>query len=278
MVHFDKVPRPSLNTVDSFPETYNNPKWPAGNCDSNKLFHFDWLYSRIRIRRNVWQISLNAIFGPFQCYIQLNCIIQPKFLILPCIWFSEFSSFFPSFLIPEYIQSNFAFALTIYSRSAWQRESRFRLWNTGLCFRGPSGLGTRSSCTKSSIQINYIILCRRMTKLGSLGSDDDNNNNNVKKQSVLWAKQLLRTCITLLASTVRLRRETSQCNLVWRTWTYYDKFSLRYLNMDKALDSTPGNVAYIWRIERFQIGAIKFERTQIHFFSDVFPAVVIVFA
>ena len=84
-----------------------------------------------------------------------------------------------------------------------------------------------------------------MTKLGSLGSDDDNNNNNVKKQSVLGAKQLLRTCIMLLTSTVRLRRETSQCNLVWRTWTYYDKFSLRYLNMDKALDSTPGNVAYI---------------------------------
>ena len=40
---------------------------------------------------------------------------------------------------------------------------------------------------------------------------------------------------------------------------------------DKALkNSTPGKVAYIWRIERFQIDAIKFERTQIHFFSDVF--------
>ena len=36
--------------------------------------------------------------------------------------------------------------------------------------------------------------------------------------------------------------------------------------MDKALkNSTPGKVAYIWRIERFQIDAIKFERTQIHF-------------
>ena len=36
--------------------------------------------------------------------------------------------------------------------------------------------------------------------------------------------------------------------------------------MDKALkNSTPGKVAYIRRIERFQIDAIKFERTQIHF-------------
>ena len=36
---------------------------------------------------------------------------------------------------------------------------------------------------------------------------------------------------------------------------------------DKALkNSTPGKVAYIWRIERFQIDAIKFETTKIHFF------------
>ena len=49
--------------------------------------------------------------------------------------------------------------------------------------------------------------------------------------------------------------------------------------MYKALkNSTPGKVAYIWRIERFQIDAIKFERTQIHFFSDVFTAVVVVVA
>ena len=60
--------RPSLNTTS---------KWPAGNRDSNKLFHkraFDWLYSGIRIHRNLWQISLNAIFGPFQCYIHPNSV------------------------------------------------------------------------------------------------------------------------------------------------------------------------------------------------------------
>ena len=47
--------------------------------------------------------------------------------------------------------------------------------------------------------------------------------------------------------------------------------------MDKALNnSTPGKVAYIWRIEKFQIDAIKFEGTQIRFFSDVFTAIVVV--
>ena len=47
--------------------------------------------------------------------------------------------------------------------------------------------------------------------------------------------------------------------------------------MDKALNnSTPGKVAYIWRIEKFQIDVIKFEGTQIRFFSDVFTAIVVV--
>ena len=63
---------------------------------------------------------------------------------------------------------------------------------------------------------------------------------------------------------------------LWRTWTYDDKFSLLYLNMDKALkNSTPGEVAYIWRIELFQIQAIKFERMQIHFLSHVFTAIIV---
>ena len=49
--------------------------------------------------------------------------------------------------------------------------------------------------------------------------------------------------------------------------------------MDKALkNSTQGRVAYIWRIERFQIDGIKFERTQINFFSGIFTAVVVVIA
>ena len=34
-------------------------------------------------------------------------------------------------------------------------------------------------------------------------------------------------------------------------------------------------MAYVWRIERFQIDTIKFERTKIHFFSDVVTAVVV---
>ena len=62
------------------------------------------------------------------------------------------------------------------------------------------------------------------------------------------------------------RREASQCDVSRRTWTYEDKFSFLYLNMDKVLNnSTPGKLAYICRIERFQIDASKIERTQTHF-------------
>ena len=66
--------------------------------------------------------------------------------------------------------------------------------------------------------------------------------------------------------------------LLWGTWTYDDEFSFLFLNLNKILEnSTPGKVACIWRhIERVQIDMIKFERTQIHFFSYGFTAVVVV--
>ena len=54
------------------------------------------------------------------------------------------------------------------------------------------------------------------------------------------------------------------------------QISFLYLNMDKALkNSTPREIAHIWRIKLFQIDAIKFERMQIHLFSHVFTAVVV---
>ena len=72
------------------PVSKTTSKWPAGNCDSNKLFHkgaFDWLYSRIKLYPDISDKFLwTRNFGPFQCYIHLNSLFPPKFLILPCIW------------------------------------------------------------------------------------------------------------------------------------------------------------------------------------------------
>ena len=108
--------------------------------------------------------------------------------------------------------------------------------------------------------------------LGSLSNYED--NDNVKKQMALWSKQQLHTCIMLFS----LRRETSQCDVFNRTWTYNDKFSFSlFEHVDKVLkNSAPRKVANIWQTEWFQIDAKKFERTQINnFFSDVFTAVVV---
>ena len=62
-------------------------------------------------------------------------------------------------------------------------------------------------------------------------------------------------------------------------WTYDNEFSFLFLNLNKILkNSTPGKVTCSWHIEWVQIDAIKFERTQIPFFNDVFTAVVVVLA
>ena len=71
-----------------------------------------------------------------------------------------------------------------------------------------------------------------------------------------------------------------------RIWPFMEDVDIRQriflalLNLNNVLtNSTPGKVAYIWHIERVQIDAIKFERTQISsFFSDVFTAFVVVIA
>jgi len=47
-----------------------------------------------------------------------------------------------------------------------------------------------------------------------------------------------------------------------------DESSLLFLNIDKVLkNSTPGKIAYSCQIERVQIDAVNFERTQLNFLA-----------
>ena len=79
--------------------------------------------------------------------------------------------------------------------------------------------------------------------------------------------------------TAPLRRETSQCDVLWRTCTCDDKLFFLYLNTDKVVkNSSPGKLAYICRNVRLQIHAIKFERKQILVISDIFTSVGVVVA
>ena len=69
--------------------------------------------------------------------------------------------------------------------------------------------------------------------------DDDNaqkNNNWVYEQNNSSARAS-RFLVHLF--TARPRQETSQCEVLCRTWTYDDKFSFLYLNMDKPLRIEP---------------------------------------
>ena len=110
--------------------------------------------------------------------------------------------------------------------------------------------------------------------LGALSNGDVNNNvrKTIGFMSKATALHVHHTYEYSLKFTARLRRETSECDVLWRTWTYCDSFSLLYLNMDKALkNSIPGQSPTFDELD-----AIKRERLQIHFFSDAFTAVVVV--
>ena len=82
------------------------------------------------------------------------------------------------------------------------------------------------------------------------------------------------TCITLFST------------FLWRPlmWRFMEDVNIwqqisrsLFLILDKLLtNSTPGNIAYIWQIEGFQIEAVKAARMQIHFFRDVFTTVVVI--
>ena len=132
----------------------------------------------------------------------------------------------------------------------------------------------------------YVFSAVHIILLETLSKDDDNdNNNNIKKKLVLRAKQLLYTCITLFSKFLwrplhDYDVKTSQCDVLWGTWTYYHTFSLFYLNMDKSLkNSTPLTKSRL----HLNSWAVPSRRDKVwkdpnSFFSDVFTAVVVVVA
>ena len=104
--------------------------------------------------------------------------------------------------------------------------------------------------------------------VGSLSNYEDDHNDDFKK-TIGFHDQ---TCITLFSTF--LWRPLHDYDVKLPNLTFYGgrghtmtNFPSSFLNLNKILkNSTPGNVACIWHIERVQIDAIKFERTQIHFF------------
>ena len=82
-----------------------------------------------------------------------------------------------------------------------------------------------------------------------------------------------RVFVHFFAVSARLRRENGYFRVLWRTQTSNDEILFLFLNLDVVpRNSTSGGFAYIWQSKWVGIIAIKTERMQIHFLSDVLIA------
>ena len=111
--------------------------------------------------------------------------------------------------------------------------------------------------------------------MGSLSNYDDDHNDdfrfNDQNNSSARASRFLVHFFNVHCTTTTwnppMRRFMEDMDILWQ-------FFPSLFEHNALKNSTLGKVAYNWRIEQFQIDAIKSERTQIHFFSNVFTAVV----
>ena len=82
-----------------------------------------------------------------------------------------------------------------------------------------------------------------------------------------------RVLVHFFAVSARLRRENGYFRVLCRTQTSNDEILFLFLNLDVVpRNSTSGGFAYIWQSKWVGIIAIKTERMQIHFLSDVLIA------
>ena len=93
----------------------------------------------------------------------------------------------------------------------------------------------------------------------------------------LWTKQrasrFLVHFFVLWRPHSRQRRETSQCEVLWRTWTYQDEFFFCILNSNKFLRNPRPGISRIaltnWEGPNHET-QLSLKRLQINFFSRLF--------
>ena len=128
--------------------------------------------------------------------------------------------------------------------------------------------------------INFLQV-RRITRaseqwasLGNLSNYNNHHNDNFKKQKVYDQNNSSARASRSLVHFFDVHCTTTTWHGPWHVliWLFMEDVDIRrrnflFLNLNKILkNSTQGEVACIWHIERIQINAIKFEGTQIHFF------------
>ena len=113
----------------------------------------------------------------------------------------------------------------------------------------------------------------------TLRSNDATVTRTSKKRNMRVCKQknnfarASRVFVHFFAVSARLRRENGYFRVLWRTQTSNDEILFLFLNLDVVpRNSTSGGFAYIWQSKWVGIIAIKTERMQSHFLSDVLIA------
>ena len=109
------------------------------------------------------------------------------------------------------------------------------------------------------------------------------NNRELKIRRRQRQRKQPCTCITLFCTFLcrrsRLQRESAQFHVSWRTGlqdsNFFFSFPERWFS---PLESTPKKFTSIWQIKRDRISVIKFKAASIHFLTDVFVAVVVVWS
>ena len=119
-----------------------------------------------------------------------------------------------------------------------------------------------------------VLLHIVLKKIRSLRNEDDDGNENGKKAKGLDKHYKHCTCITLFCTFLFCRCTTTTWNCLISRFvedgTKRQQLSFSFPNLWCSLELNSKNFAYIWRIKRDGISAIKFEATQIYFLSDVF--------
>ena len=95
----------------------------------------------------------------------------------------------------------------------------------------------------------------------------------------LTTKQQRCTCITSFVDffAVNARRKNAEVQVLWRTQISGHEFFFLFLNVIAVpMRSPPRKFAYIGHFQRIGINVTRFEKTRIHFKSDVFTVVTVV--
>ena len=134
-----------------------------------------------------------------------------------------------------------------------QQQGRMEVYGSS-CWGSRFSYGVHPNRDSIHKEINHYSVPARI--IGSLNNHNEDDNNNIKN-NCFYEQNSLGCASRILVHFFDVHCTTTMWNhLVWCFMK--DAMNIRQQSFLSLLDSTPGEIAYIWQI------LIKFERTQIH--------------